>query len=123
MFLGDGDIEFDRNEYRDRRFFARFKTCVDIYGRDRIPERGCTIDISAQGIGLVSEQEMKVEAPIEICLRFPNSKDEYVASGKVAWSVKLEDNTYRVGVALEKPELMMIAQFLRSESNYKQHPF
>ena len=115
MFKDDDNIEIEWNEFRDRRFFARFNASVAVKCFRQSPKQGSTIDISAQGVGIISEEELKPEMPIEIILSFPKGNEEFVASGKIIWARKTQDNRYRVGVALEKPELMMISQFLRND--------
>jgi hypothetical protein len=119
MFMGDDSAEMEWNEFKDRRFFARFNAHVVVRCRHHSVKPANTIDISAQGVGIVSEEELKPETPIEIVLSFPDTNDEFVATGKIIWTRKTEDNKFRIGIALEKPELMMISQFLRNNSNHE----
>ena len=65
-----------------------------------------TCDISAQGIGLISEEELPRQASIETWVSLPDVAEPLYSRGRVAWSEKLSPDKYRVGINLEKPNLL-----------------
>ncbi len=65
-----------------------------------------TSDISAQGIGLLTEDKLMPNTPLETWLPVPDTGESLYSRGEVAWSKRLAPRKYRVGVNLEKPDLI-----------------
>ncbi|MFA5114725.1 MAG: PilZ domain-containing protein [Candidatus Omnitrophota bacterium] len=72
-----------------------------------------TEDISARGIGMLTQREVDPETPLEMWLPIPERGETYYTRGKVAWSRRLEPDRYRVGVELNRVDLMGLAPFMR----------
>lgn len=72
-----------------------------------------TVDISANGIGLVTNRDLPKDILLDIWLNVPDNGEPLYTRGEVVWSSTLEDNKYRVGVKLEKPNFMGLARVLR----------
>ena len=105
-----------KQDYIDRRIFARIPIKVSL--RLLCPHtdkesRAQTSDISAKGIGLVVEEKLQPLTPIEMWLQMPNQDQPYYARGEVVWSKPTESNKYRVGINLERADLMGMSQVLR----------
>lgn len=96
-------------KFEDRRVFERRKAEVSLRYGDK---EAVTFDISAQGLGIITASALRPETPLDIRLRFPGSQEEFLTSGKVAWCCRFPGKLFRFGVCLEKPELMMVSQFL-----------
>jgi Tfp pilus assembly protein PilZ len=103
--------------FKDRRVFGRFAVELAVgYTRQDSNKKieAQTHDISAQGIGFVTEQKLTANTYIDIQLSLPDIKESLFAKGRVAWIEKIGPQGYRAGVCLEKPELMGISLVLRS---------
>ena len=100
----------------DRRVFARINTRLPVRFLDPSSGRegkADTIDISANGLGLVTNESLSVMTPLEMWLDIPDQHEPLYTRGEVVWSESLSsagDN--RVGVRLEKAELMGLARVL-----------
>jgi hypothetical protein len=72
------------------------------------------LDISAKGIGLVANTELEAQVPLELWLEIPDKGDPFYARGKVIWSNMVTPDEYRVGVNLEKADLVGLSRVLRT---------
>ncbi|MBU1124540.1 MAG: PilZ domain-containing protein [Candidatus Omnitrophica bacterium] len=72
-----------------------------------------TLDISAKGMGLVTEQPLGPKTPLELWLKIPDRGEPLYMRGDVVWSKATEESKYRVGVNLEKADLMGLARVMR----------
>jgi hypothetical protein len=103
--------------FEDKRIFERFSTrlplkFLDLYSNKE--GRGETLDISAKGIGLVANTELEAQVPLELWLEIPDKGDPFYARGKVIWSNMVTPDEYRVGVNLEKADLVGLSRVLRT---------
>ena len=73
-----------------------------------------TQDISAQGIGLLAQKELLPRTPLEIWLHLPDGDEPLYTRGQVVWSRMVEPDSYKVGVGLEKVDLMEMSRVLRT---------
>ena len=100
----------------DRRIFARFKAnfpirFIDLKGnREGLAK---VEDVSAKGVGFVVSEEMKKHTPLEIWLDIPDRGEPLYARGEVVWSKTLSSKAYRIGVNLERADLMGMSRILR----------
>jgi len=103
--------------FEDRRMFQRF--AVDFPLRflelnSNKQGQAQTVDISAQGIGLVSDKKLTVHAPLELWLEIPDDRQPMYTRGEVMWTQPAEDNKFRIGINLERVEFMGLARALRA---------
>jgi hypothetical protein len=113
MFLIKEESEANENQFKDRRMFARFKAEILLRCLTDKRESCClTLDISAQGLGLVSPARFRPDSQVELYLRLPETKEEFMTEGTIAWCREVEKDKFRLGVYLEKPELMIVSQLL-----------
>jgi hypothetical protein len=73
-----------------------------------------THDVSAKGLGLSTKEELKPRTRLEMWLQVPDSKDPIYTRGEVVWLRPASDNGYRVGIDLEKADLVGLSRILRS---------
>ena len=118
--LRGGESELAKKEggvnMEDRRIFQRFNvrlpaTLLDLNSGVEMPAE--TSDISAKGIGLVLKQELKVNTPLEAWLQVPDKGEPYYTRGLAVWSGKDAHEGYRVGMDLERADLMGLSRILR----------
>ena len=101
---------------QDRRIFARFPVSLPLrfLESDANSEGEAQAqDISAKGIGLVIDKELKPQTILELWLRVPDKGEPLYTRAEVVWSKRLEPNKYRVGVELEKADLMGMSRIFR----------
>jgi len=100
----------------DRRVFARINTRLPVRFLDPGSGRegnADTVDISANGLGLVTNESLSVTTPLEMWLGIPDQHEPLYTRGEVVWSEPLSSTgEHRVGVRLEKAELMGLARVL-----------
>ncbi|MFH1202602.1 MAG: PilZ domain-containing protein, partial [Candidatus Omnitrophota bacterium] len=100
----------------DRRVFARIDSRFPVRFLDSTSGqegRADTIDISANGLGLLAQQNLSVRTPLEMWLDIPDQHEPLYTRGEVVWSGPFSEREgQRVGVRLEKAELMGLARIL-----------
>ena len=100
----------------DRRIFQRFNYRLAARllnlnnGNEMVAE---TSDVSAKGFGLVLKQEVAINTPLEAWLQIPDTGEPLYARGIAAWSRRDSDNQYRIGMDLERADLMGLSRILR----------
>ena len=99
----------------DRRTFERFRLQLPLESPDGNYLQQyhlCAHDISAAGLGVISDRDLTPGSAIDISFHVPDTNKELPAQGKVIWSRKV-NNSFRVGVALEQTGLMKVSTILR----------
>lgn len=106
--------------------FARINTKLPLRfldSTDGREGRADTVDISANGLGfvtggfvnagLLANEKLSSMTSLEIWLDIPDHHEPLYTRGEVVWSKALTDTgEHRVGVHLEKAELMGLARIL-----------
>jgi len=102
----------------DQRVFARIDVKFPLRFLD--PSNGRegeaeTVDISANGVGfVVDNKNLTVNTPLEMWLRIPDQHAPLYARGEVVWSGGSgESSQQRIGVRLERAELMGLSRAMR----------
>jgi len=101
---------------QDKRIFQRIPLKIAMRFLNTITNKWNLVhteDISAGGIGLVSDREVEPRTPLEMWLPIPNRGESYYTKGEVAWSRQVEPDKYRVGVRLNQIDLMGMSTFIR----------
>ena len=100
----------------DRRIFERINVSFPLSfldsnsGREGEAE---TTDISANGVGFVTKERLAGATPLELWLHIPDKHEPFYARGQVVWSgSSADEERQRIGVRLEKAELMGLARAL-----------
>jgi hypothetical protein len=104
-----------KREFKERRAFQRIpiKLSLRILNlRSKRESLTQTVDISANGIGLIAENKLYPNTPLEIWLQTPDAAEPLHTKGEVVWAKMLEPNSFRVGVRLEKTDLLALSQAL-----------
>lgn len=120
LFGIEKDKVMQKAEFVDRRIFERIPVKLSLRFLDLHSNKeslGQTQDISAKGIGLLTEEKLSPATPLEMWLQIPDKGDPLYTRGNVVWSDKVEPNKYRVGIALEKADLMGISRVLRANTD------
>jgi len=113
----EAGIDKGGENMEDRRIFARFPARFPLRFMELATNKegeAQTQDISAKGIGLVADREFSPHTPLEMWLNIPDHHEPFYTRGEVVWSNRLEPNKYRVGIELEKAELMGLSRLFRA---------
>ena len=105
------------NDMNDHRIFERFP--VNIPARYLNPDTGKeglanTYDVSAKGLGLAASEELKLYTALEIWLEMKDNGGPLYTRGEVVWVKMVNANNYKLGVELEKADLMGISRVFKS---------
>lgn len=103
-------------EFKERRKSPRFAVTISLDHSHLSPEeikKARTKDISAQGIGLITSEELIPNIPIELWLNMPDNGEQIHVKGKVIWLMQIEPDNYRVGIDLKDTPLKPIPLVLR----------
>lgn len=102
-------------DFEDRRIFFRFPASLPLrYINLNLKTKGQaqTCNISANGIGLVTDEQLLPHTPLDIRLDIPDNGHPLHTKGEVVWAKKIESNKYIIGISLQKVELMGISRVL-----------
>ena len=105
--------------FADRRIFERFNVRLPLryLGIGSGPEgEAQTLDVSAKGMGLFVKQAMPLHTALELWLNIPDKGEPLYARGEVVWSKPAAEGGHRLGISLEKANLMGMGRVLRTMS-------
>ena len=104
------------NNSADRRIFARISAALPIRFLTSGSDNECqgqTIDVSANGIGILSKERLSPRTLLEMWLQLPDNRGPFYTRGEVIWSRSSADAVEcRSGVRLDRAELMGLAPVL-----------
>lgn len=101
----------------DRRIFERFPVNFPLKYLDSKQNKegqAQARDVSAKGMGFVTNGALPPQTPLEMWIEIPDKGEPLYIRGEVVWSVPQGANEYRVGVDLEKADLMGLSRVLRA---------
>lgn len=101
----------------DKRIFERFSVRFPVRFLDVNSYKQAeaqTYDVSAKGMGILANEELPVQADLELWLRLPDRSEPIYTRGKVIWSKPIGPNEYRTGISLEKADFMGLSRVLRA---------
>lgn len=100
---------------QDNRIFERFLVSLPLRFLDlKKSNEGTakTRDISAKGVGFVANETLPPQTPLELWLEIPDKGESLYTRGEVVWSMPQGVSEYRIGVSLEKADLMGLSRVL-----------
>lgn len=100
----------------DKRIFARFKARFPLRFLDLKENKevlGQVYDISAKGIGLICNECLQPNTPLEMWLEIPDKGEPLYTRGQVVWSKPEGVTECRAGVSLERADMMGLSRALR----------
>lgn len=103
-------------QVNDRRIFQRFESGFSVSFldvADGSEGSGRIQDISAKGVGLMSERQLRPRSSLELWLRIPDRGEPLYTRGEVVWAKRLADGRYQGGINLERADLMGLSRILR----------
>lgn len=114
----------DQTSFLEKRAFPRFSVNIPLHysqinADDKIQAQ--THDISAQGLGLVTEQALPPGTQLEVWLQMRDNSEEIFRKGRVVWSSCISGNKYRAGIKLDQPDLKPISLVLRTIYSQEKH--
>lgn len=112
-----GGENMANGKFEDRRVFERFNVDMPVRFINLNSNREGTakaVDVSAKGIGLALNEEVPVNSSMELWLDVPDSGEPLYTRGEVVWSKCDAINACRVGINLERADLMGLSRVLRA---------
>jgi len=106
----------------DHRTFARFSAKFPLRYlnlNDNKEGEAQIADISAKGLGFVSNEFLRSRTSLEMWLNVPDGGEPLYTRGEVIWVTPHGQAGYRVGVRLERADLMGVSRILRSGDGVK----
>lgn len=103
-------------EKEDRREFVRFSADLHLKFLDpntNKEKEGKVYDISAKGLGILTNEQLADNTTLEMWIESSDDGQALYRTGKVVWSKHVEPDKYRVGIRLDKADLIGIARVLR----------
>lgn len=104
-------------EFVERRRFSRFSIAIPLtycsLDSSKI-NQAQTHDISVQGIGFITNDELAPQTSLDIWLNMPDNAEQIHIKGEVVWSKKIGFNNYRIGISLRDSTLKPIPLVLRA---------
>ena len=103
-------------EFEDRRIIQRIPTRFPLrFLAAHSNKEGLAQiqDVSANGIGLLTEKDLQRHTPLEMRLQIPDKDELLYVRGEVVWSNMIEANRYKIGIKLEKMDLVDLMELLR----------
>jgi hypothetical protein len=103
--------------FEDKRIFERISVKLPLRFLGGGSGAECaaeTCDVSAKGIGLVTKQAPALRTGLELWLDIPDKGEPLYARGEVVWSKPATAGGHRLGVRLEKADLMGMSRVLRA---------
>lgn len=103
-------------EMEDHRIFQRFNArfparLLDLTNGNEISAE--TRDVSAKGIGLALQEDLPANTPLEAWIEVPDQGEPIYARGLAVWSRQDPGSGYRIGMDLERADLMGLSRILR----------
>lgn len=114
--LEKGGETMQKEKFEDRRVFERFPANFGLRYLDvssHSEGRAQLRDISAKGIGMVTNATLTIRAPLEMWLEVPDNGEPFYSRGEVVWSKPVSANEYQVGVNLEKADLVGLSRITK----------
>jgi Tfp pilus assembly protein PilZ len=112
-----GGRQMEEEKTVDRRVFERFPAEVAVRMLDTQSGQELqakSVDISAKGLGLLAQQNLHLGAEVELWLQIPGSSEPLYNRGTLVWSTPQPQGQFRMGINLEKAELMGVGKLLRT---------
>lgn len=105
------------HEFQEKRKYLRFTITIPLnhcrLDSGRIG-KAQTKDISAQGIGIVTDEELAPKTLLDIWITMPDNGEQIHAKGEVVWVRKAGANNYHIGTNLKDSRLKPIPIVLRT---------
>ncbi len=106
-----------KDEFSEKRKFVRFLISIPLKHAKLSLKKlsdASTVDISAQGLGLITTEEIPVNTPLNICLSIPDNGEKISLDAEVVWSKSEGISCYRSGLRLKDTQLKPIPLVLRT---------
>lgn len=103
-------------ENNDRRIFERFPSRFSLKYINLNSNKeglGHTNDVCANGLCINVPEELSSHNLLEIWLLLPNRNQPLYTRAEVIWSAMTRGKNYKVGLKLEKPDLMELSRVLK----------
>ncbi len=94
---------------KDRRIFDRFEVDFPTVVKEPKSEQSRSAqccDVSAGGLGLITEEKLSMDKNLEISLGIPDGHAPFRGTGKVIWSEQVQENKWHSGFEFKTIDFM-----------------
>ena len=108
----------------ERREFVRFPISLHLRFLNiwkNVEGSAVTSNISANGLSLLSKEEIGPYTTLDIWLKIPGSDHPLYLRGEVIWNAVYNQNRYIAGVKIEKNELKGVSQIISKFKERNRH--
>lgn len=102
---------------QDRRIFTRFNVELPVKFMMQSSKEGLARvhDVSAKGVGLVSDEALISNTAVEMWLEWADKRDSFYLRGRIVWIKETALGKYRAGISLDKADFMGLSHILRDK--------
>ena len=103
--------------FSEKRKFVRFLISIPLkYAKVGVQQltEGVTKDISAEGLGLITAEEIPINSPLSIRLIIPDNGEEIILDAEVRWSKNYGEGKYISGLNFKGACIKPIPLVLRT---------
>ncbi len=107
----------------ERRIFDRFEANLFIEIQQSSGQKHGSAqcwDISAIGVGLLTEEKLMPNTNLQIRLSIADSNASYRGLAKVVWSIQIQPGKWRCGLEFEQVDFMGIKTVFESLSQHRE---
>jgi Tfp pilus assembly protein PilZ len=79
-------------------------------------------DISAAGMGLFTNKQLTLHAPVEMRVELPPTSESFHFTGEIVWLQRVGYNTYRAGLKFDNPSLIGVWKVLNEYHTQQNNP-
>ncbi|MDD5348102.1 MAG: PilZ domain-containing protein [Candidatus Omnitrophica bacterium] len=116
-------------DHVERRKLPRYELSLPARQTDVETLKGTqsiTSDVSEQGMGVMMQEPVPLQVPLEIDLVVPDNNEKIAVWGKVVWVQAVKKNMYRAGICLDscclKP-LMLVLRMIKMQLKLRYEVF
>ncbi len=105
------------NYPQEKRKCVRFSIAIPLkYVKASINKLNSSLthDISGQGLGLITPENLPLNTPLVLCLKIPDNGEEILLEAEAVWSIRADNSHYRCGLQLKNTQIKPIPLVLRT---------
>jgi len=105
------------NNPQERRKVVRFVIAIPLkYIKVSVKNLNSSYihDISGQGLGLISSEQLPLNTQVVACLKIPDNGEEIPLEAEVIWSLPVAGSRYRSGLKLKQSDIKPVPLVLRT---------
>lgn len=102
---------------QEKRKLVRFTIAIPLkYIKISVQDLNSSLthDISGQGLGIITPEDLPLNTPLLVCLKIPDNGEEILLEAEAVWSIRTDNSHYRCGLKLKNKQIKPIPLVLRT---------